>query len=241
MNIPDWQSRTRLLLGEESLRKLKESHVLVAGLGGVGAYTAELLCRAGVGRMTIADKDKIQSSNRNRQLIALKSNEGQDKVKLMGERLMDINPNLILHSVNELLKDKGVEGILNTRFHYVVDAIDTLSPKITLISKSLEKAYPLVSSMGSGGKLDPMQVKVADISESYNCRLAYNIRKQLHNLGIRDGFKVVFSTEKVSKQAIEHGSDESFKKSTVGTISYIPPLFGCILASVVIRDLIGIN
>ena len=239
MFIPEWQTRTRLLLGEDSLRKLSKAHVLVAGLGGVGAYTAELLCRAGVGRLTIADKDKIQSSNRNRQLIALKSNEGQDKVELMGARLMDINPLLGLSTVNELLKDQQIEMLLETRFDYIVDAIDTLSPKITLISKSLEKDYPIVSSMGSGGKLDPMQVKISDISESFNCRLAYNIRKHLHKMGIRNGFKVVFSTEKVSREAVEHSSDERFKRSTVGTISYMPPLFGCIMASVVIQDLIG--
>ena len=236
---PNWQSRTELLLGTEALQKLSLAHVLVTGLGGVGAYAAEMLCRAGIGSLTIADKDTIQASNRNRQLLALKSNEGKDKVQVLGERLLDINPDLRLTIINDLLRDHKIEKVLQTRFDFVMDAIDTLAPKVTLISMSLAKGYPLVSSMGSGGKLDPMQVRVSDISESYNCRLAYYIRKQLHKQGIRNGFKVVFSPEEVSKSSVKLITDERFKKSTVGTISYMPPVFGCIMASVVIREIIG--
>ena len=234
---PPWQTRTELLLGTESLKKLSSSHVLVAGLGGVGAYAAEMLCRAGIGTLTIADKDIIHPSNRNRQLIALKSNEGRDKVHALAERLKDINPELKLFCINDLLKDTIIDEVLRARFDFVVDAIDTLSPKVTLIAKCLENNFRVVSSMGSGGKLDPLQIKVSDIADSYNCRLAYFLRKHLHKLGIRSGFKVVFSPETVPKSAVQLIDDEQFKRSTVGTISYMPPVFGCIIASVVIREI----
>jgi len=239
MKIPQWQQRTALLTGEESLQKLQRSHVMVVGLGGVGAYAAEMLCRAGVGSLTIVDSDKVQASNRNRQLIALKSTEGKDKTELMVQRLKDINPEINLFPVNEFIRDEKADELLQTSFDYVVDAIDTLSPKVFLIQKTMEKGYPLISSMGSGGKFDPTLIKVSDIDDSYNCRLAYSLRKQLHRLGIRTGFKIVYSTEKVDKNAVQKVENEPNKKSTVGTISYMPAAFGLFAASVVIRDIIG--
>lgn len=239
MSIPDWQERTELLMGEEALKKLASAHVLVVGLGGVGAYAAEMLCRAGVGKLTIVDGDKVQASNRNRQLIALKSTEGKYKTDLMESRLKDINPEIEIIKLNSFLKDEKVDKLLETNYDYVVDAIDTLRPKLFLITKTMNKTYPLVSSMGSGGKLDPTLVEVKDISKSYNCKLAHSLRKQLHRVGIRKGFKVVFSPEKVDKSAVLLIENEQNKKSTVGTISYMPAVFGMMLASVVIRELIG--
>jgi tRNA threonylcarbamoyladenosine dehydratase len=239
--IPEWQSRTKLLLGIEALEILKSSHVLVVGLGGVGAYAAEMLCRAGIGKLTIADGDKVQTSNRNRQLIALHSTTGKDKADLMAERLLEINPELKINAINEFLQVEDMDRLLVEKYNYVVDAIDTLSPKVALIHKTLLKGYPIVSSMGSGGKLDPLQVKVSDISESHTCKLAYKIRKQLHQMGVRNGFKVVFSPEVVSKDSVQIIHGERHKRSTVGTISYMPPVFGCVMASVVIRDLISDN
>jgi len=238
---PDWQSRTELLLGEKALDMLRHSHVLVAGLGGVGAYVTEMLCRAGIGKLTIADGDKIQPSNRNRQLLALSSNTGEYKVTIMAHRLRDINPDAVIITVSEFLHDEKVDELLKEKYDYVVDAIDTLSPKVFLIRKTLEKGYPIISSMGSGGKIDPLKVTVCDIAESHTCRLAYSIRKQLHKLGIKEGVKVVFSPEHVSKSSVQLVEGERNKKSTVGTISYMPPVFGCIIASVVIRDLIDLN
>jgi tRNA A37 threonylcarbamoyladenosine dehydratase len=238
MTIPDWQSRTELLLGKESLLNLKNAHVLVLGLGGVGAYTAEMLCRAGVGKLTIADGDKVQHSNFNRQLIAMESTLGVEKAEVMARRLREINPEIELIVSNEFIREDKMDAILETQYDYVVDAIDTLSPKVFLIVKSLRKGYPIVSSMGAGGKLDPLQVTVTDISKSFNCRLAYSLRKQLHKLGVREGFKVVFSPETVSKDSVKIVENEPNKRSTVGTISYMPPLFGCVMASVVIRDLV---
>jgi tRNA threonylcarbamoyladenosine dehydratase len=236
--IPEWQSRTKLLIGLKSMKVLSASHVLVVGLGGVGAYAAEMLCRAGIGKLTIADGDKVQASNRNRQLIALQSTTGKDKTSLMVERLMEINPELKISAINEFLHDEKMDLLLCNKYDYVVDAIDTLSPKVILIHKSLMNGYPVVSSMGSGGKLDPLQVQVSDISESHTCKLAYKVRKQLHRLGVREGFKVVYSPEVVSKDSVQIIEGERHKKSTVGTISYMPAIFGCVMASVVIRDLI---
>ncbi len=233
----EWQDRTALLGGPEFMEKLASAHVLIAGLGGVGGYVAETLCRAGVGELTIVDNDTVHSTNRNRQLIALSSTEGQYKTDLFRTRLLDINPDLKLHTVQEFIQEDRIDEILETVFDYVADAIDTLSPKVSLIAKTLNKSYPLISSMGSGGKFDPLQVTVSDISETHNCRLAYYIRKQLHRLGIRSGFRVVYSAETVEKSAVRTVEGEKNKRSVVGTISYMPPVFGMVMASVIIREL----
>ncbi len=242
MDLPEsynWNERTVQLLGEESFQLLKASHVLVVGLGGVGAAAAEMICRAGVGEMTIADGDIIQTSNINRQIPALHSNSGKKKAEVVAERLLDINPSLELHVIQEYIRDKRMEEILDTPFDYIVDAIDTLSPKIYLIYHSLKKGLRITSSMGSGGKLDPAQVQIADLKKTYNCRLAYILRKKLRKLGIEGGFPVVFSTEQVDKNLIIPVENEQNKKSTIGTISYMPVVFGCMLASVVIREISG--
>ncbi|WP_321285845.1 tRNA threonylcarbamoyladenosine dehydratase [uncultured Sunxiuqinia sp.] len=233
-----WQDRTALMLGKEGLEKLAKAHVLVIGLGGVGAYAAEQLCRAGIGQLTIVDGDVVEETNRNRQLPALASNEGESKAKILGKRFLDINPDLKIKVINEYLKDERMVEILNeSAYDYVVDAIDTLTPKVFLISHSLQLKLPIVSSMGAGGKFDPSQVQSCDISKSYNCRLAKMIRKRLHKLGIREGIKVVFSPEEVDPIRVRIEESRN-KKSAVGTISYMPPVFGCYCASVVIQDLL---
>ena len=212
---------------------------MVVGLGGVGAYAAEQICRAGVGRMTIVDGDNIEASNINRQLPASLSNLGKDKAEVMGQRLLDINPNLELNIVNEYLIDQRmIEIIEEHKYDYVVDAIDTLAPKISLIYHSLKNGLNIVSAMGAGGKMDPSLIQVADISKSYNCKLARMLRKRLHKIGVYEGVQVVFSTEEISKKAVvlDQGTN---KRSNVGTISYMPPLFGCYCSSVVLRDLIN--
>ncbi|MFW6246222.1 MAG: tRNA threonylcarbamoyladenosine dehydratase [Tangfeifania sp.] len=235
--MSDWLDRTNLLIGPENLEKLKAANVLVVGLGGVGAVAAEMICRAGVGKMTIADGDVVETTNRNRQLPALKSTEGRPKTEILAKRLLDINPGLELNSVFEFIRDeRAVELLSSQSYDYVVDAIDTLSPKVFLIHHSLELGLNLVSSMGAGGKVDPSKVAVTDISKSYNCKLARMIRKRLNKLGIKKGFKVVFSPEEVDENAIRLEESQN-KKSSVGTISYMPAVFGCFAASVVIRDL----
>lgn len=233
-----WLERTELLLGPKKLEKLKNSNVLIVGLGGVGAYAAEMICRAGVGKITIADSDVVEVSNRNRQLIALASTTGQSKTKIFGNRLLDINPELKLNVVNEFIRDEKALHLLEKEpFDYVVDAIDTLAPKVFLIHHSLNLGLKIVSSMGAGGKMNPSLVQVADVSKSYNCKLARMLRKRLAKLGVKKGFQVVFSPEEVETNAvrIEEGQN---KKSTVGTISYMPPVFGCFAASVVITGLV---
>jgi tRNA A37 threonylcarbamoyladenosine dehydratase len=229
-----------MLVNTENLEKINSAHVLVAGLGGVGAYAAEMLCRAGIGKLTIIDGDTVQPSNRNRQLLALCSNEGRRKTEVMAERLHDINPDIQLETISEFIRDDRLIEIASRPYDYMVDAIDTLSPKIFLLYYALENHQRIVSSMGAGGKLDPLQIRVDDLSKTYNCRLAYVLRKRLRKLDVTTGIKAVFSTEQVDKELVEP-CDEQNKKSIVGTISYLPAMFGCVCASVVIRDLIGID
>ena len=234
---PGWQKRTIQLLGQESYERLEKANVLVAGMGGVGSMAAEMICRAGVGRMTIIDADIIQPSNVNRQIPATHATLDQEKAVVMGNRLREINPGLKLTVINEFIKEDRIPEILEEPFDYVVDAIDTLTPKIFLIYHSVNKGLKLASSMGSGGKIDPAQIHVADFGKTYNCRLAFILRKKLRKLDVHGGFDVVFSTEQVAKELIIPVEGEPNKKSTAGTISYIPVIFGCTLASIVIREL----
>jgi len=239
--MADWLTRTELILDSVKLKKLNESNVLVVGLGGVGAYAAEMICRAGIGSMTIVDGDNIHPTNRNRQLLALKSTEGLAKAEVMGKRIMDINPDIKLTIIQEYIKDDRMIEVIDKGFDYVVDAIDTLSPKIFLIYHSLQRKIPVVSSMGAGGKFDPTKVNISDISETTNCSLARILRKRLHRLGIREGFTAVYSPEVIDKKKIIATNGEKNKASIVGTISYMPASFGIACASVVIRDLAGIE
>jgi tRNA A37 threonylcarbamoyladenosine dehydratase len=237
MSIPQWMTRTELLLGEEAIKKLIGSHVLVVGLGGVGGICAEMIARAGVGKMTIIDADVVEASNRNRQVPALISTDGKSKSEVLGARLKDINPDLELVVINEFINRHNTEALLkNGNFDYVADCIDTLLSKTTLIRLCLEMKIPIASSMGAGSKVDPTKVKIVDISATYNCKLAYYVRKRLHRVGIFTGLKVVFSPERPLEKrliVVENGP----KKSVVGTISYMPAVFGCTVASMVIRGL----
>lgn len=235
----NWLERTELLLGSEKCETLRNAHVLVVGLGGVGAYAAEMIARAGVGQMTVADADVVSESNINRQLIALHSTIGRPKAQLVAERLHDINPEIRLTVVEKYIKDEETYTLLDSaRFDYVVDAIDTLSPKLALILGCIDRRIPIVSSMGAGAKTDPTRLEIADISKTHHCPLAHMLRKRLHKAGIRKGFKAVFSPEPIREGAIVE-CDERNKKSNAGTISYIPAMFGIGCASVVIRDLIN--
>ena len=234
-----WLERTELLLGEEKLTLLRNANVLVVGLGGVGAYAAEMIARAGVGKMTIADADTVSKSNINRQLIALHSTIGQEKSELMAQRLRDINPEIKLQVINRFIKDDETDALLDSQpFDYVVDAIDTLSPKLALIKGALDRNIPLVSSMGAGAKTDPTKMEICDITKTHHCPLAHMLRKRLHKIGIRTGFQAVFSPEAVREGAMILCNEQN-KKSNTGTISYIPALFGIGCASVVVRGLIN--
>ncbi len=235
----NWLERTELLFGEEKLQKLKSAKVLIVGLGGVGAYAAEQLCRAGIGNMTIVDGDVVEPSNRNRQLPALISNTGKPKAEIMAARFRDINPEINLTVVNDFIRDEKTTELLKSQsFDYVVDAIDTLSPKVFLVYHALQLGLKVVSSMGAGGKIDPTQLSIDDISKSHHCKLARMMRKRLSRMGVKKGVKVVYSPEEIDEKAVRE-EDGQNKKSTVGTISYMSPVFGCFIASVVIRDLVS--
>lgn len=234
----DWNIRTALLLGKERTEYLSGVHVLVVGLGGVGAYAAEMICRAGIGKMTIIDADTVNESNLNRQLPSLHSTLGQPKAEVMARRLRDINPRLELTVYREFIRDERTEAVLDAQpFDFVVDAIDSVSPKVYLMYHACMRRIPLVSSMGAGAKVDPAQVKIEDISKTYNCGLAKAVRKRLGRMGVKKGIPVVFSTEPPCRDAVIPVEDEACKLTTAGTVSYMPAVFGCFLASYVIRNI----
>lgn len=234
----EWKSRTTLLLGEDRMNHLSGCHVLVVGLGGVGAYAAEQLCRAGIGKMTIVDADTVNESNLNRQLPALRSTIGRPKAEVVAQRLLDINPELELTVHNEFIRDERTEAILDeANYQFVVDAIDSLSPKVFLLYHALRRQIPVVSSMGAGAKTDPSQVRIADISKTQNCALAKAVRKRLRTLGVNKGIAAVFSTEMANPDAVIEVDDEQCKRTTTGTISYMPALFGCFLSAHVLRNI----
>lgn len=241
-DTPPFLMRTELLLGAEKLEKLRKSHVLVLGVGGVGAYTAEMLVRAGIGELTIVDGDTVEETNLNRQLAALHSTFGKPKTTVLKERFLDINPDCIIHDIFEYMENEKTEKLLETYFDYAVDAIDSLSPKVYFLKRCLELNIPVISSMGSGGRLDPLAIEVADISKTYNCGLARAVRQKLKKLGITKGIKTVFSAESVPPEAVIAYTDESgYNHSVTGTVSYIVAVFGCVLASEVIKNISNTN
>lgn len=237
-----WLSRTTLLIGEEKLLTLTRAHVLIIGLGGVGSFAAEFICRSGIGTMTIVDGDVVDPSNRNRQLPALATNHGQNKADIMAERLKAINPELTLHIIKSFVTPDAVETILDAaQYNYIIDAIDSVTPKVTFLTGAHKRNVPIVSSMGAGGKLDPTLLKVADISKTIICPFAQQVRKNLKKEGVYKGIKAVYSPEAPDKDSLIYTDGSNYKKSAYGTISYLPATFGAVCASVVIRDLITSN
>ena len=240
--IPYWMSRTQLMLGDEKVEKLMSKNVLVIGLGGVGGICAEMIVRAGIGKMTIVDNDTIDASNINRQIPALHSTIKKSKAQVLAARLLDINPLLGLTIVEAFVEDESMIALIKKEpWDYIVDCIDTLSAKVDLIKGCMDRKLNIISSMGAGGKLDPSQIKVADLSKTYECNLARYVRKRLQALGIKKGLKVVFSSEKPDQSRIIETENAYPKKSIIGTLSYMPAIFGCTVASVVIRDLMAID
>ena len=224
--LEDWKQRTRLLLGEEKMERLQQAHVLVVGLGGVGAYAAEM------------DADTVQPTNINRQLPALHSTMGREKAEVLAARFKDINPDIQLTVLPVFLKDDNIPELLDAaRYDFVVDAIDTLAPKCYLITEALKRHIKIVSSMGAGAKSDITQIRFADIWDTYHCGLSKAVRKRLQKLGIKRKLPVVFSTEQADPKAVLLTEDEQNKKSTCGTVSYMPAVFGCYLAEYVIKRL----
>ncbi len=212
----------------------------MVGLGGVGGYAAEQLARAGVGKLTLVDGDVVNTTNRNRQLLALCSTQGRPKVEVMAERIRDINPDIELEILNQYMKDDAIIELVSRPYDFIIDAIDTVAPKVFLLYYAKQHHQRVVSCMGAGGKFHPEKIEIADIAKSNHCRLAFYIRKRLHRLGVFEGITTVFSPEPVDAGAIiTEGVEEQNKVSNVGTISYMPAAFGIFCASVVINGLLG--
>jgi tRNA threonylcarbamoyladenosine dehydratase len=241
MNDLSWLSRSELLVGKEGIDKLQNAHVLVVGLGGVGSFAAEFICRAGIGEMTIVDGDVVDPTNRNRQLPALFTTHGYPKATWMQERLLAINPDLKLTVLQEFLSPERCEELLTQKFDYVMDCIDSITPKLTLLQAAYKSGIRTVSSMGAGGKMDPTKIRVSDVFDTHTCKLAFYIRKRLKKMQVQKGIKGVFSTEEMDKDSLVMTDGSNFKQSAYGTISYMPAAFGGVASSVVIRDLLGVT
>ena len=235
----EWLQRTELLVKEEGIERLQSANILIVGLGGVGSFAAEFLVRSGIANLTIVDGDTVDITNINRQLPALNSTIGKNKTDVVAKRILDINPEINLKKINEFLEPERMEEILTQeKFDYVLDCIDSLSPKLALIITCKRKKIKLVSAMGAGGKTDPSKVMVRDISKTNNCFLAKQIRKKLKKEQIHKGFRCVFSTEIQDENSLKMTDGSNYKKSFYGTISYMPAIFGLYAAAEVIRFLL---
>ncbi|KIA89286.1 tRNA threonylcarbamoyladenosine dehydratase [Kaistella jeonii] len=235
----NWLERTELLIKGNGIEKLQNANLLIVGLGGVGSFAAEFLARAGVGKMTIVDGDIVDITNINRQLPALHSTIGKSKVEIVAERLLDINPKLELLKINEFLNPEKMEEVIDSqKFNYILDCIDSVTPKVTLLLMARRRKIKVVSCMGAGGKVDPAKVMVRDISKTYNCFLAKQVRKRLKKENIDKGIRCVFSNEIQSEESLEMTDGANYKRSFYGTISYIPAIFGLYAAAEVINYII---
>jgi tRNA A37 threonylcarbamoyladenosine dehydratase len=235
---PFWD-RTLILVGDAGVARLRASHVLVAGLGGVGSYATEALARAGVGALTLADHDRVDPTNVNRQLLALGSTLGRPKTEVMAERVADINPACRVTLISDFLDADCMEGVLSGGFDQVIDAIDSLSSKLALIETAQRLGLPIVSSMGAGGRLDPTRIRVGDLMDTQVCALAREVRSRLRRRGIGRGITVVWSDEPPRPPAPPQETGRGRARAVNGTLSYMPPLFGLMLAGVVVQRLLG--
>ena len=237
--MAEWTERAELLFKKNGLEKLKNSNILIVGIGGVGSFAAEFIARAGVGKMTIVDGDTVDITNINRQLPALHSTVGLPKVDVVGNRLMDINPELLLTKMQEFLSPERAFEVVSEDFDYVLDCIDSITPKLNLIIAAKRKRVKIISSMGAGGKMEASKVKVADISNTENCFLAKAIKKRLKEVKIDKGVKVVFSSEIQDENSLKTTDGSNYKKSFYGTNSYMPGLFGLYAAETAIRYILA--
>lgn len=234
----NWLERTALLIGNESLTKLQDAHILVVGLGGVGSYAAETMVRSGIGKITIIDGDDIDPTNKNRQLQALNSTLGLQKAVVLKERFLDINPNLDITVYDQFIEPLPMHKLLTqNKFDFVLDCIDSVSPKISLILTLRRMKCNFIVAMGAGGKLDPTKIKIADIKKTRECKFAQTIKKQLKKKGVRDGVLCVYSEEIQNKKSLQLTDGRNYKKSFYGTIAYMPAMFGMTMAYEVIKRL----
>ncbi|MDY4459173.1 MAG: tRNA threonylcarbamoyladenosine dehydratase [Alloprevotella sp.] len=232
-------SRTTLLYGDERMARIRSAHVLVVGTGGVGAYAAEMLCRAGVGHLTLVDADTVSPSNINRQLPALHSTLGRSKVSVLAERFRDINPEVQLTLREEYLTPESVDALLDAApYAYVIDAIDTIQPKVALLAACIRRRQPVIASMGAGAKTDITAIQYADLWQTYHCGLSKSVRNGLARAGLRGRkLPVVFCTQQADRNALLTIEGERNKKTTAGTVSFMPATFGNYLAAWVLNHL----
>ena len=233
-----WLERTELLVKKEGIEKLKKANILIVGLGGVGSFAAEFIARAGVGKMTIIDGDAFDETNKNRQLPALNSTVGKSKVSVIADRIKDINPDIELKTLEEFLSPERAFELVNKEYDYVMDCIDSITPKINLIVAAKRKKVKLISSMGAGGKLDASKVVVKDISKTKNCKMARALKKRLKLRKVNKGIAAVYSEEVQIAESLELTNGTNFKKSYYGTISYMPAAFGLQASSYVINKIL---
>ncbi|WP_271406165.1 tRNA threonylcarbamoyladenosine dehydratase [Tenacibaculum soleae] len=234
-----WLERTELLVQKEGIEKLKKANILIVGLGGVGSFAAEFIARSGVGKMTIVDGDAFDETNKNRQLPALNSTIGKSKTAVIADRIKDINPEIELTVLTEFLSPERAFEIVNKEYDYVMDCIDSITPKINLIVAAKRKKVKLISSMGAGGKLDASKVVVKDISKTKNCKMARALKKRLKERKVNKGITAVYSEEVQITESLQLTNGANFKKSFYGTISYMPAAFGLQASSYVINKILA--
>jgi tRNA A37 threonylcarbamoyladenosine dehydratase len=233
-----WLERTELLVQKEGLKKLQKANILIVGLGGVGSFSAEFIARSGIKKITIVDGDVFDETNKNRQLPALDSTIGASKAQVLATRLRDINKDIELTVLEEFLSPERAYEIVSKEFDYVLDCIDTITPKVNLIVAAKRKKVKIISSMGAGGKLDATKIKVKDISKTKNCTMARVLRKRLKERKVDKGVKAVYSDEVQIAASVKVTDGTNFKKSYYGTISYMPAAFGLQAAAHVINYII---
>ena len=239
--MPDQYSRTRLLLGDDGIQKLKNARIALFGLGGVGGYTAEALARSGIGHMDLIDDDTVSLTNLNRQLLATHASIGRHKVDVAAQRIADIDPTIQVRTYKTFYLPETADQFDFSQYDYVIDAIDTVTGKLALIARAKETGVPVISCMGTGNKLDPTAFQVADIAKTSGCALARIMRKECAKRGIR-GVKVVYSKELPMEQdpsvEIEPQRQGSSRRATPGSVAFVPAVAGLIMAGEVVKDLI---
>ncbi|UQB41983.1 tRNA threonylcarbamoyladenosine dehydratase [Thiomicrospira microaerophila] len=236
LNDPLYE-RSLLVFSEDSIQRLVDSHVLVAGIGGVGGFVAEALARAGVGHITLLDHDRVSASNKNRQIVALDSTLSRLKVDVMAERIGQINSNCKVTKLDKFMLPEDMPALVSMGFNYIVDAIDSLNCKVSLVEQSFKQGIPVVSSMGAGRRIDPSKIQIADISQTFGCGLARAMRQRLRKNGIKKGIEVVFSSELPKAPGPLEDIEGSRGRVVNGTASYMPGIFGLMIAGQVIQKL----
>lgn len=233
-----WLERTELLIKKEGIETLKKAHILIVGLGGVGSFAAEFIARAGVQKLTLVDGDVFDVTNINRQLTALQSTIGKSKAVTLAARLKDINPEIEITIVEEFLTPESAFEIVTNEFDFVMDCIDSITPKLNLMIAAKRKKVKIISSMGAGGKMDVSKIKIKEINQTNNCTMARVLRKRLKKEQIHKGIKVVFSEEMQQAESLQLVTNSKYKRSFYGTISFMPAAFGLHAAAYVINYLL---